>query len=162
MLAAADGLSLDSTQGTMNGMDDCTSIRYELGVYLLGAIAPADRARVVRHLASCERCRDEVAGMAALPALLRRLPYETAAHLGADSAAPVSPDLPSAIPGSLAGRIAGRRRTRRWLTATTVAALSAAAGKGNDVDASGGVWHQAAISGRVTPSPAGTANGYGY
>ena len=254
-------------------MDDCASIRNELGVYLLGAITPADRARVVRHLASCERCRDEVAGMAALPALLRRLPYETVAQLSADSAAPVSPDPLSALPGGLAGRIAGRRRTRRWLTAATVAALTAAAGigwavavsapgpgpirapaasalettriggvtvltdasgltvywfapdtatmsrctglcarnwppvpgpvtagpgvpgtlgtitrpdgtlqatwdghplytasldtapgqaKGNNVDASGGVWHQAAISGRVSPSPAGTANGYGY
>jgi anti-sigma factor RsiW len=42
--------------------------------YVTGTIGPADRAALVRHLESCERCRDEVAGLAALPGLLRRLP----------------------------------------------------------------------------------------
>ncbi len=104
-------------------MDECASIRNEVGVYLLGAIAPADRAGVVRHLASCERCRDEVAGMAALPALLRGLP---AGH----SAPSASPDPPGALPGRLAARVARRRRIQRWLTTTVVAALAAAAGVG--------------------------------
>jgi anti-sigma factor RsiW len=45
-------------------------------VYVTGAIAPADRAALVRHLASCERCRDELAGLAGLPGLLRRLPVQ--------------------------------------------------------------------------------------
>ena len=33
--------------------EECALIRPELGVYVLGVIAPADRARVSRHLASC-------------------------------------------------------------------------------------------------------------
>jgi len=55
-------------------MDDCAQTQIELGAYLVGAISPEDRARLVRHIASCERCRDELAGLAGLPGLLRRVP----------------------------------------------------------------------------------------
>ena len=63
-------------------MDDagtCAGIRSLLGVYLTGAIGPAERAAVVRHLAGCADCRAELAGLAALPALLRRPPVQAAA-----------------------------------------------------------------------------------
>jgi anti-sigma factor RsiW len=43
----------------MSGPGECAQVRPELGVYVLGAIAPADRAMVDRHLASCPRCRDD-------------------------------------------------------------------------------------------------------
>jgi hypothetical protein len=49
-------------------------------VYVTGAIAPADRPVVLRHLASCERCRDELAGLAGLPGLLRRPSVQAAAE----------------------------------------------------------------------------------
>ena len=58
----------------MSGSSQCAQIRPELGVYVLGAIAPADRARVRWHLASCPGCREEIAGLARLPALLRTVP----------------------------------------------------------------------------------------
>ena len=45
-----------------------------LGVYVLGAIDPADRALVEAHLTTCRDCRDELAGLAGLPALLSRVP----------------------------------------------------------------------------------------
>jgi predicted lipoprotein with Yx(FWY)xxD motif len=64
-------------------MDDagmCAGIRPQLGVYLTGAINPADRVVVVRHLAACADCRAELAGLAALPALLRRPPVRAAAQ----------------------------------------------------------------------------------
>src|SRR5439155_5941296 len=64
-------------------MDDagmCAGIRPQLGVYLTGAINPADRVVVVRHLAGCADCRAELAGLAALPALLRRPPVWAAAQ----------------------------------------------------------------------------------
>jgi predicted lipoprotein with Yx(FWY)xxD motif len=64
-------------------MDDagtCAGIRPQLGVYLTGAILPADRVVVVRHLAACADCRAELAGLAGLPALLRRPPVRAAAH----------------------------------------------------------------------------------
>src|SRR5689334_17075959 len=64
-------------------MDDagtCAGIRSQLGVYLTGAIAPADRVVVVRHLTACDGCRAELAGLAGLPALLRRPPVQAAAQ----------------------------------------------------------------------------------
>jgi predicted lipoprotein with Yx(FWY)xxD motif len=64
----------------MDGSGACAGIRSQLGVYLTGAIHPADRPAVVRHLATCEDCRAELAGLAALPALLRRPPVQAAAQ----------------------------------------------------------------------------------
>jgi anti-sigma factor RsiW len=43
----------------MNGDGLCAQARPELGVYLLGAIEPAQRALVERHLATCAPCRAE-------------------------------------------------------------------------------------------------------
>jgi anti-sigma factor RsiW len=68
----------------MSDTTGCTRIRPELGVYVLGAISPADRAMVERHLATCPRCRDEVAELAGIPALLRRVPAAAAMQLSAD------------------------------------------------------------------------------
>ena len=133
-------------------MDDagtCAGIRSQLGVYLTGAIAPADRAAVVRHLAACADCRAELAGLAALPALLRRPPVqaaaqalpaddETADDTGADGAEVSGADAQvsgaagrgEAPPWRLARRITRLRRRRRWLLAAAALVLAAAAGTG--------------------------------
>jgi anti-sigma factor RsiW len=65
----------------VNSPSQCAQIRPELGVYVLGAIAPADRAAVNRHLASCPRCREEVTELAGLPALLRKVSVAEAMQL---------------------------------------------------------------------------------
>ena len=107
----------------------CAGIRPQLGVYLTGAIAPADRAVVVRHLNACADCRAELAGLAGLPALLRRPPVHAAAQeSAADDTAPdftvpdyTVPDYTvpgdagaggpaDATPRRLARRVAQRRR----------------------------------------------------
>jgi len=51
----------------------CAEMRITLGVYVLGAIDPAERSRLEVHLRDCPNCRDELAGMAGLPALLGRV-----------------------------------------------------------------------------------------
>ena len=43
---------------------DCADARLSLGVYVLGAIDPAERALVDAHLLTCRDCRDELAGLA--------------------------------------------------------------------------------------------------
>jgi len=123
-------------------MDDagtCAGIRPQLGVYLTGAIAPADRVVVVRHLTACDGCRAELAGLAGLPALLRRPPVQAAAqdppaddtvpdYTVPDYTFPVNtfPDYP--VPGRPGRRVA--RRRRRWLlgAAGFVAVVAAGAG----------------------------------
>ena len=142
----------------MNGSGECAGIRSQLGVYLTGSIAPVDRAVVVRHLADCEQCRAELAGLASLPALLRRPSSQAAVQSppdgppGSGAAAPPpggppesgaaapppggSPDSGAAAPPSgeaLLGRLlrsVARRRRRRWLLAAAACVLVAVAGIG--------------------------------
>jgi len=107
----------------MDGSGECAGIRSQLGVYLTGSIAPADRPAVVRHLAGCEDCRAELAGLAALPALLRRPEVAAAAEPPAGECTTGSggPDGPAEPGGSAAGEallarllssVAWRRRHR--------------------------------------------------
>ncbi len=53
-------------------------MRQALGVYVVGAIGPADRSAVDKHLTGCSRCRDELADLAGLPALLGKVPADEA------------------------------------------------------------------------------------
>jgi predicted lipoprotein with Yx(FWY)xxD motif len=119
-------------------MDDagtCAGIRSLLGVYLTGAIAPADRAAVLRHLAACADCRAELAGLAALPALLRRPPVQAAVQApAADDEVPG--DTGAAGSGEGPRRLARlgtrrrRRHRRRWLLAAAALVLAVAAAAG--------------------------------
>jgi hypothetical protein len=71
---------------------------------------------LVRHLASCERCRDELSGLAALPALLRRPPVQAAAQPSSESAAAHERDAGEALLGRALSRVAapaGRRALAR-------------------------------------------------
>ncbi|GAA2168809.1 anti-sigma factor family protein [Actinomadura napierensis] len=54
-------------------MNECADVRTSLGVYVVGAIDPAERGQVDAHLEGCPACRDELAGLAGLPALLGRV-----------------------------------------------------------------------------------------
>ena len=127
-------------------MDDagtCAGIRPQLGVYLTGAIAPADRVVVVRHLTACDGCRAELAGLAGLPALLRRPPVQAAAQdPPADNTVPDNtvtyypdagyPDAGYPDAGRMPGR-PGRRvahRRRRWLLVAAAFVLVVAGGAG--------------------------------
>jgi len=111
----------------------CREIRHSLGVYVLGAIDPADRALVEEHLASCPECREELAGLAGLPALLRRVPIAEAERLAmADPADETALDAAAAelLPSALA-KTAQVRRMRRWrelAAAAVVAVLAVGAG----------------------------------
>ena len=52
----------------------CAAARVDLAVYVLGAIDSEDRAKVKEHLRTCLQCRRELASLAGIPALLRRVP----------------------------------------------------------------------------------------
>jgi anti-sigma factor RsiW len=111
----------------MNDAGDCALVRAELGVYLLGAIGPADRSRVGRHLASCTRCRDELAGLAGLPGLLGTVPSsEVAVAWADDPAEPLSRLILDPLIRRVT-RIRGRRRLAAALAAVFLAGLAAAA-----------------------------------
>ncbi|HEV2537050.1 MAG TPA: zf-HC2 domain-containing protein [Streptosporangiaceae bacterium] len=117
---------------------DCTEARLSLGVYVLGAIDPVERALVDTHLVTCEECRDEVAGLAGLPALLARVNPDEISRICTDDT--VGSNVPAAVgagvedrpPGELIGTVLdlaeARRRRGRWRIAASAAAVAAIAG----------------------------------
>lgn len=125
---------------------DCAEVRLSLGVYVLGAIDPAERAQVDSHLASCRDCRDELAGLAGIPALLSRVGAEEAFALAVNDGPPASRGGPASLAGSPVGQGAAeaprellttvidltaarrRRRRRRDASLGIAAALIVAAG----------------------------------
>jgi hypothetical protein len=114
---------------------DCQEARISLGVYVLGAIDPAERALVDAHLATCRDCRDELAGLASLPALLARVSTEEAIALAAtEGPFPAAAADPGEPPPELLATVldltAARRRRRRWREASlgVAAALIVAVG----------------------------------
>ncbi len=115
----------------MTGTAECRQIRQALGVYVLGAIDPAERAQVDEHLATCPECREELASLAGLPAMLRKVPVVEAERLAAAEEDPELTGIPSPeMLTSLLGRTANVRRIRRWrgLAAAAAVALVAVAG----------------------------------
>ncbi len=117
----------------MTGLTDCGDIRHALGVYVLGAIEPAERSTVDSHLKDCADCREELAGLAGLPALLGRVPLADAERLALDSVEPKDLEEPSAeLLDSVLRQVASRRRARRWrvITAAAAAAIIIAVGGG--------------------------------
>jgi predicted lipoprotein with Yx(FWY)xxD motif len=112
--------------GHVDGSGECAGIRAQLGIYVFGAITPADRATVVRHLAACPGCRDELAGLAALPGLLLR-PSAVLVAFGFDDPGP-GPE--KALLDRTLGVVSQQRRRRRRLAALAATALAAAAAAG--------------------------------
>ncbi len=109
---------------------DCTDARPSLGVYVLGAIDPAERSLVDAHLLTCRDCRDELAALAGLPALLARVnPDEISRICPDDTVRTASDDRP---PGELIGTVLdlaeARRRRTRWRFVAAAAAVVAIAG----------------------------------
>jgi len=82
------------------------------GAYVLGALAPAERADFQRHLADCPDCRDAVAELAVLPGLLGRLDAATAEQIAQAANGSEVPGLPRLIAAAQEDRRRGRMRGR--------------------------------------------------
>jgi Putative zinc-finger len=136
----------------------CGELREALAVDVLGAIEPADRGVLDRHLAGCADCQGELAGLAGLPALLRRVSVEEAtaladgdAGIGRSENLPSGPVLHSMLVSS------SRQRGRRGRTMAAVP-LSGIRGfvpsSGSRILVRVPVWAGTAVS---PTSPAGTS-----
>lgn len=101
----------------ITGDVSCAQMRLELGVYLFGAIEPAQRALVDSHLETCCRCRAELTSLAGLPSLLRRVPDDVIQKLTADGALQMMPEPPMS---GLLARVTAIRRRGRLLAAAAV------------------------------------------
>jgi predicted anti-sigma-YlaC factor YlaD len=139
------------TMRDSNSTAGCREFRYLLGVYVVGAIDPADRALVDDHLPDCQACRDELAGLAGLPAMLSRVPGPDVERLGLETEVlGEDPPPPGDLLNSLLRKVSLRRRSRLWRGAITVAAAAAIAAAGGtaavDLAMRGGPAHTSVAS----------------
>lgn len=139
----------------------CRTYRELLGVYVVGAIEPYERAAVDDHLGRCYECREELAGLAPLPALLRRVPTDEAERIVASDHDPAGLDAepPAELLDALLKRTVAKRRSGRVkaMFATAAAILiafggAAAVGESLGSQHSSTTNHEVAVasSGRVT------------
>src|SRR5215470_10857723 len=137
----------------MTGPSSCREIRQALGVYVLGAIDPAERAQVDEHLSSCQECREELASLAGLPAMLRKVPIAEAERLAAPEQDPELAGVPSAeMLTSLIARTTNVRRMHRWRTVAAAAAVAVVA-------LGGGAFVANALQSPGSPAPAQSTAG---
>lgn len=95
------------------------------GPYVLGALAPAERAGYERHLAHCPTCRGDVAELAGLPGLLGRLEPAAAQRIAAIGGPPTDPPDPLLLSRVVAAA-SRRRRVRRFTWVSLPTAFAAA------------------------------------
>lgn len=106
----------------------CRETRQLLGVYVVGAIDPAERMTVDEHLGDCPQCRDELASLAGLPAMLSRVPAADVERISLEPSGLPEMTEPSAeLLNSLLRKVSAKRRTRLWRGAVAVAASAAIA-----------------------------------
>lgn len=143
----------------------------ELAVYVLGALEPAERSAVERHLATCESCRSELAELAGMPGLLGRIDRAEAERIAAAPHRAVYAADDAGLDRLLteaAGHRRDRHHRRRVQLLSVAAALLVLAGAGGTAVAVwGGSGHGAApitasagsvhATVRLTGSSTGTA-----
>lgn len=95
--------------------------------YVLGSLAPAERAEYERHLRTCDACATAVRELAGLPGLLGRVPAEVLED-------PVVPQpVPETLLPGLVAAAEKRQRRRTFRTALLAAAAVAVIAAGSAV-----------------------------
>ncbi|NMO90985.1 anti-sigma factor [Actinomycetospora sp. TBRC 11914] len=102
------------------------SHRFDVGVYVLGALDPPERETFEAHLDGCPACGAELTSVAGLPGLLARA--ATPAPGSPDAAPDTGPEPPDLLPGTV--RRVRRRRRVALLTAAAAVVLALVTGAG--------------------------------
>lgn len=90
--------------------------------YVLGALTPGERRDFEAHLQTCARCRDAVAELTGMPALLAMVDLDEVTAL--DHRLP-DPPLRPELREHVLDRVRARRRRSRWLTTVAVGVAAA-------------------------------------
>lgn len=93
--------------------------------YVLGSLSATERREFEKHMAHCPACRQAVADLSGVPALLSQLDRDLVASMGEAAPAPeMSPEL---LPSLLAAARWRRRRTRvvTWVASAAAAVVLA-------------------------------------
>ena len=94
--------------------------------YVLGSLSTRERHEYEAHLSSCASCREAVAELSGMPALLSRLDRDEVAAIdeGNDGSS-ATPPMPPELLTSLLAKARWRRRRSRLMTWTLAAAAAA-------------------------------------
>ena len=101
---------------------DHERLSHSLGAYLLGALDEGERQRVAAHLTTCQRCRDELAGLSELPT---RLALVGASDLDAVEGDPTV-QADAFVARALSARARQQGRQKAWKVVAAVAVVLAA------------------------------------
>ena len=96
--------------------------------YVLGSLSAADRREFEAHLANCPACREAVADLSGVPALLSRLDREEVAAMSESFSK--TPEMSPQLLPSLLATVRWRRRRTRVVTWAASAAAAAVLGIG--------------------------------
>lgn len=96
--------------------------------YVLGSLSATDRREFEAHLADCPPCREAVAELSGMPALLAQLDRSEMAAISQDDRALRVPEVPAAVLASLLATVRWRRRRNRVLAWTATAAAAVVLG----------------------------------
>ncbi|MCV7409146.1 zf-HC2 domain-containing protein [Mycobacterium florentinum] len=97
--------------------------------YVLGSLSSVDRREFEGHMVHCAACREAVAELSGVPALLSQLDSEEAAAIAQSGGIPpVTPEPSPELLPSLLAKVAWRRRRTRaitWVASSAAAAVLA-------------------------------------
>lgn len=97
--------------------------------YVLGSLSAVDRREFEAHLADCPECRDAVAELSGVPALLSQLDRDEVAAIG-ESGPSATPEMSPELLPSLLAKVRWRRRRTRMTTWVASAAAAVVLGIG--------------------------------
>ncbi len=138
-----------------NGVRNLTtgdSHRYAMwdAAYVLGSLSAVDRREFEAHLADCPACREAVAELSGVPALLSQLGREEVAAINeSGTTSSATPEMSPELLPSLLATVRWRRRRTRIATWTVSAAAAVVLGIGVFVGVQG---HSATPPQQVTAS----------
>jgi anti-sigma factor RsiW len=96
------------------------------GAYVLGSLSATERRDFEAHMADCPSCRQAVAELSGMPALLSQLNRNDVAAINESDHTSGGPEISPELLPSLLATVRWRRRRTRMMTWTAAAAAAAA------------------------------------
>jgi anti-sigma factor RsiW len=131
--------------------------------YVLGSLSPADRREFEAHLSGCPSCRQAIAELSGMPALLSKLDSDTVASINEGDSTTKAPAIAPNLLPSLLWAVRQRRRRSRLITWSSSAAAAAVLAIGVFVGVAGLTGHsptpappQASVSSALPMAQVGT------